>query len=131
MDVVDGAADCAAVRDAREAREGDDVSAPQPIQTTAAIVHLRRSAEGLCSRHGGKPAQMPEWLAADLIEWQQRRIKALTEALIEARVAVSDSRIVYAEIAREVGVSHAAEAKALLSDYDELLARIDRAMGMK
>ena len=106
------------------------MSAPQPIQTTAAIVHLRRSAEGLCSRHRGNPAQMPEWLAADLIEWQQRRIRALTSALIEARAVVQVGRDALVEASTARGVLDADVAE-IVAEYDELLARIDRAMEIK
>ena len=103
------------------------MSAPQPIQTTAAIVHLRRSAEGLCSRHRGNPEQMPEWLAADLIEWQQRRIHALTSALIEARAVVQVDRDALVEGSTALGVLDA-DVTEIVTEYDGILARIDRAM---
>lgn len=68
------------------------MTGPQPISATVAADYLRRAAKGICSRHGGKPTQLLEWLAADLIEWQQRRIEALTAALREARTVIAVDR---------------------------------------
>ena len=51
---------------------------PQPIQTTAAVAHLRHIARiQNAFVHADDRTTPTEGLIADLIEWQQRRIDAL------------------------------------------------------
>lgn len=101
----------------------------QPIQTTAAVTHLRRVAIGIAPGVGLE--QQPEWLAADLIEWQAAQIERMRDALVAARRVILSDRTALVACFAAPGCEDdlAPEDERALAEYDEALRMIDEAMG--
>lgn len=88
----------------------------QPIQTTAAVAHLRYTARRVAINERCVAKQV-EWLAADLIEWQAAQIERMRAALAQARSAIDP-------IARRGEIS-----AVVITRSREALRMIDEAMG--
>ena len=102
---------------------------PQPISATAASEYLRRAAKGICSRHGGKPKQLLEYRAADLISHQQRQIERMRAALQQARVVIAVDRESFLQCSTAPDQPLDADDQGIVDEYDGLLRMIDAAMG--
>ena len=97
----------------------------QPIQTTAAIAHLRRVADALRDPRYQEPT---ESFIADLIEHQARRIEAMRAALELARTHIAVDRESFAQCATGPDDLLDPDDNAIVEEYDEALRRIDAAM---
>lgn len=102
---------------------------PKPISATAAADYLRRAAKGVCSRHGGKPTQLLEWRAADLIKQQSAQIERMRAALVEAHAQVAMDRELFVRGAAAPGQPLDPDDQEIADEYIALLRVIDEAMG--
>ena len=102
---------------------------PQPISATVAADYLRRAAKGLCSRHGGKPTQLIEWRAADLISHQQRQIKRMRAALVDVRPLIVNLEKMLRDTLNLAGQPRSEDEAAAFARLHSTLRMIDEAMG--
>jgi hypothetical protein len=100
----------------------------QPIQATAAVAHLRYTARRVAINDRYVELQA-EWLAADLIEWQERRIERMRAALKQARTVIAVDRESFVQCATAPHQPLDPDDQCIVDEYDALLRQIDDAMG--
>ncbi len=105
------------------------MTGPQPISATVAADYLRRAAKGICSRRGGKPTQLLEWLAADRIERQDAQIERMRAALKQARVVIAVDRESFVQCSTAPDQPLDPDDQGIVDEYDGLLRMIDEALG--
>jgi len=99
------------------------------IQPTAAIDYLRSVATTRAKVTAQTNRDMQaEWLIADLIEWQQRRIEVLTAALTRARVVVAVDRESFVQCSADPYGVLDADDQGIVDEYDAVLKMIDEAL---
>ncbi|GAA4400515.1 hypothetical protein [Quisquiliibacterium transsilvanicum] len=102
---------------------------PQPIQTTAAVAHLRYTARRVAINERCVELQA-EWLAADLIERQAAQIKRMRAALMDVRPLIVNLEKMLRDTLNLAGQPRSEDEAAAFARLHSALRMIDDAMGV-
>jgi len=100
------------------------------IQPAAAVRHLRHIARVQHAfAHDDDRKPTPEWLAADLIERQERQIERMRAALMAARSTIEADRLALLDCHTDYTGRVDDDGRSAATVYDDALRMIDSAMG--